>query len=418
MIRLLTQTDMVQAAEIVAMAYPGMNISQVTQQAEFSERLTTEQETDNDLRYYGFFHEENKLVGLYRLHDFQGNINGRMVRQFGIGMVAVHLFHKKERIAFQLLQHFHELAQNEHVSIVSLYPFNTGFYRKMGYGYGPTRYQYKLKPTSFPSGGDKHRVKLLSPANEEEIVHLYNEYAETHHGMIKRTWNERNLIKKKASYYAGVYEEDKLVGAIAYILQPVKDSHFLHHELIVFEWFWIKPSAFLAISAWLNSQEDQVDRVVIRTHDEAFMYQLDNPKNDSNRMIPSVYHEVAQVGSGLMYRLISLEGFVKQSNFSSNIRPHKDRYILIFVEDTFSQELHGGYKLTFKDNNWEVERNLLTKNFADLSISIGDLSSWWMGCVSLEQLIKYGKVELSNFSARDLDHWFKPYTKPICFTSF
>ncbi|WP_075619782.1 GNAT family N-acetyltransferase [Paenisporosarcina indica] len=418
MIRLLTQKDIKQATEIVAMAYPGMNISQATQQAEFAERLTTEQVTDNDLRYYGFFDEENKLVGLYRLHDFLGNINGKMVRQFGIGMVAVHLFHKKERIAFHLLQHFHELAQNEQVSLVSLYPFNTGFYRKMGYGYGPTRYQYKLKPTSFPSGGDKHRVKLLSPAIEEEIVQLYNEYAATHHGMIKRTWNERNLIKKKASYYAGVYEEDKLVGAIAYILQPVKDSHFLHHELVVFEWFWIKPSAFLAISAWLNSQQDQVERVIIRTQDEAFMYQLEDPRNDSNRMIPSVYHEVAQVGTGLMYRLISVEEFVKQSNFSSNVRPDKFVSMSIFVEDSFSQEIQGGYKLTCKNNIWEVEPSVITQTLADLSISINDLSSWWMGCISLEQLIKYGKVELNDGSARDLDSWFKPNMKPICFTSF
>lgn len=417
MIRLLEQMDMEQAAEIVAMAYPGMNISQEKPQAEFVERLKLEQATDNDLRYYGCFQDE-KLVGIYRLHDFQVNVNGKMLRQFGIGMVAVHLFHKKERIAFLLLQHFHALAKNENVSLVSLYPFNTGFYKKMGYGYGPTRYQYKLKPKSFPDSGDKRKVKLLSPANEEEIVHLYNEYAKMHHGMINRTWSEKNLIRKKASYYAGVYEEDKLAGAIAYTLQPVKDSHFLHHELVVFEWFWTKPAAFLDICAWLNSQQDQVDRVVIRTHDEAFMYQLEDPRNDSNRMIPSVYHEVAQVGTGLMYRLISLEEFVAQTNFCSNRRPDKEVTIIINVNDTFLQTQHGTYSLTFNGADWEVERIPITQKTADLRISIDDLSSWWMGCVSLEKLIHYGKVELEGWLARDLDGWFKPSKKPICLTSF
>ena len=418
MIRLLTLDDMKQAAAIIATAYPGMNISHATQQEEFVERLTLEQATDNDLSYYGLFQEGKGLVGLYRLHDFQGNVNGKMIRQFGLGMVAVHLFHKKERIAFQLLQHFHELASNENVSLVSLYPFNTNFYKKMGYGYGPTRYQYKLRPSSFPREGDKKRVVMLSPSNEEEIVGLYNEYAILHHGMIKRTWSERNLIKKKASFYAGVYERNKLIGAIAYILQPVKDSHFLHHEMIVYEWFWTKPSAFLDISTWLHSQQDQVERVVVRTHDESIMYQLNDPRNDSNRMIPSVYHEVAQVGTGLMYRLISIVEFVKQSNFSANSRPDKAVSISLFVEDSFSKEQHGGYSLTFKGNSWRAERNSITSDTADFTILIDDLSSWWMGCVSLEQLSQYGKVEVNNWCVRNLDNWFKPFVKPTCLTSF
>jgi len=417
MIRLLTQNDMEQAASIVATAYPGMNISQALPQADFVERLKLEQSAVNDLRYYGLF-QEDYLIGLYRLHDLQGNVNGSMIRIFGIGMVAVSLFHKKERIAFQLLQHFHELASKENVSLVSLYPFNTGFYRKMGYGYGPTRYQYKLKPASFPSSGDKQLVKLLSPANEEEIVQLYNEYATTHHGMIKRTWNERNLIKKKASYYAGVYEDGKLEGAIAYILQPVKDSHFLHQELVVFEWFWTNPSAFLDICTWLNSQQDQVDRVVIRTHDESFMYQLEDPRNDSNHMIPSVYHEVAQVGTGLMYRIQSVEEFVEQTNFSSNSRPQENVSISIYINDSFSPKQHGGYSLKF-NGVWKIERISNTQTSADLNISIEDLSSWWMGCISLQKMIEFGKVELNHdWSARDLDYWFQPPSKPICLTSF
>jgi predicted acetyltransferase len=275
-----------------------------------------------------------------------------------------------------------------------------------------------VKPSSFPSGGDKQRVLLLSPANEDQIVQLFNEYAMSHHGMINRTWSERNLIKKKASYYAGVYEEDKLVGAIAYSLQPVKDSHFLHHELIVFEWFWTKPSAFVDISSWIHSQQDQVDRVVIRTHDESFMYQLEDPRNDSNCMIPSVYHEVAQVGSGLMYRLISVEEFVKQSNFSSLIRPKEVVTINIYVMDTFSPQQQGGYALTFNGDSWESERIIILPASADLTISIDDLSSWWMGCVSLEKLSQYGKVGVSDWYARELDCLFKPQTKPVCLTSF
>lgn len=418
MIRLLKTEDMMDAALICAQAYPAMNITEESQQKAFIDRLILEQDTDNDLRYYGLFTDSEELIGLYRLHDFYGNVNGEMIRVFGIGMVAVHFFHKKERIAFQLLQHFHSLAAKQGVALVSLYPFEPTFYHKMGYGYGPTRYQYRLNPTGFPKQGNKENVVPLSPKNEDEIVELYNNFASSHHGMIERTWNERNLIKKRASYYAGVYEDNKLIGAIAYRLEPIKDSHFLHHDLIVFEWMWTKPRAFLDICAWLNTQQDQVNRVVIRTHDESFMYQLNEVKNDSNRLIPSVYHEVATVGSGLMYRITSIENFVKLTNFNGLTRPDNKISITLFVIDSFNLEKQGGYKLIYNGADWLTERIEVSQEDANLALTISELSSWWMGCVSLNQYVNYGKIQVNHCSATDLDQWFKPVSKPICLTSF
>ncbi|WP_313894632.1 GNAT family N-acetyltransferase [Psychrobacillus sp.] len=418
MIRLLIKSDLAQAASLVAMAYPGMQIAEAEAQDGFIERLIFEIESENNFRFYGLFTEQNELLGMYKLHELQGNVNGEIVRVFGIGMVAVHFFHKKEGIAKQLLQHFHELARQERVGLVSLYPFNTSFYQKMGYGYGPTRYQYKLKPASFPSNGDRKKVVLLSPSNEEEIVAVYNKFAAMHHGMMERTWHERTLIKKKASYYAGVYEDNELIGAIAYTLQPVKDSHFLHSEMNVLEWVWTKPSAFQDICAWINSQQDQIDRVLVRTHDESLLYQLEDPRNDSNRLIPSVYHEVGAVGTGVMYRISSIEEFVEQVNFHLLDRPGSPVTISLFVQDSFIQEQNGSYELTFSGDSWSIEKSSISSEEADLGIVISDLSSWWMGCATLEKLVQYGKVELNNWSAKDLDRWFMPNSKPVCLTSF
>ncbi|MGN7387447.1 GNAT family N-acetyltransferase [Sporosarcina sp. SAFN-015] len=418
MIRLVNTNDLEQAASLVTMAYPGMQISGEEAQKGFIERLTLEIESENNLKYYGLFNEQNELLGLYKLHDLNGNVNGKMIRIWGIGTVAVHFFHKKEGIAKQLLQHFHELARQENVGIVSLYPFSTSFYQKMGYGYGPTRYQYKLKPASFPNSGDRKKVVMLSPANEEEIVAVYNEFVSMHHGMIERTWHERNLIKKKATYYAGVYEGKELVGALAYTLQPVKDSHFLHHEMNIFEWIWTKPSAFIDMCTWIHSQQDQVDRVYVRTQDESLIYQLEDPKNDSNRLIPSVYHEIGTVGTGLMYRISSITSFVEQTNFHSLERPDGPVSISLFVQDSFIQEQNGSFRLTFTEDCWNIEKLSNSMEEVDLCISISDLSSWWMGCVSLEKLAEYGKVEVNNWHAKQLDRWFMPSSKPVCLTSF
>ncbi|MDN4608797.1 GNAT family N-acetyltransferase [Sporosarcina highlanderae] len=418
MIRLVTKSDLEQAASLIAMAYPGMQISDEEDKKGFIERLTLEIESENNLKYYGLFKEQNELVGVYKLHDLKGNVNGKIVRIWGIGTVAVHFFHKKEGVAKQLLQHFHELARQEGVGIVSLYPFNTSFYQKMGYGYGPTRYQYKLKPASFPNSGDRKKVVMLSPANEEEIVAVYNNFVSMHHGMIERTWHERTLIKKKHSYYAGVYEGNELIGALAYALQPLQDSHFLHHHMNILEWVWTKPSAFIDLCTWIHSQQDQVDRVYVRMHDESLIYQFDDPRNDSIRLIPSVYHEIGTVGTGIMYRISSIESFVQQTNFNSLDRPETPVTISLFVRDSFIPEQNGSYKLTFGENCWSIEKSFNPAEEVDLSITISDLSSWWMGCVSMEKLVQYGKVEVNNWPAKQLDRWFMPPTKPVCLTSF
>lgn len=418
LIQLLQLQDFEQAANIAALAYPGMNLQTPEKKAALAERLMKEQEEQNNTRYFGYFNEGKELLGIYRLNDFECNINGKFQRIFGIGMVAVHLLHKKEKVAFHLLTHFHELARKEKVSIVSLYPFNPSFYRKMGYGFGPTRYEFKFKPEALIVDGKKGLVEFLSPNDEESIVQLYDDYANDHHGMMKRTWAERQQIKNAKTHYVGVKENGRLIGALAFTLEPVKDSHFLHQHMIVYEWIWTKPDGYKQLASWLHSQQDQVDRIVYRTNDKSFVHALSNPSNDSNHLIPSVYHEVATTGSGLMYRLTNIIDFVFEMNFQNLRRPEEYTKLLIEIEDTFLTEQHGLYEIIYNGDFWSATKLPDSNEDVNIKISIQDISSWWMGCISLEALQQYGAVTINKMDARKLDDWFKPQNSPICFTSF
>ncbi|QFF99853.1 GNAT family N-acetyltransferase [Psychrobacillus glaciei] len=418
MIQLLQKQDFEQAASIVALAYPGMNIQTTEEKIKFVERLTVEQEEQNGINYFGNFNETGELLGIYRLNDFECNVNGKFQRVFGIGMVAVHLLHKKEKIAFQLLSHFHQYARQENVALVSLYPFNPSFYRKMGYGYGPMKYEYKIKPDALIANGDKGLVQFLSPNDEEAIVTLYNDYALQNHGMIKRTWTERRYIKNAATNYVGVVENDELIGALAFTLHPVKDSHFLHQHMVVHEWIWSKPNAYKQLASWLSSQQDQVDRIIFRTNDSSFLYALTNPLNDSNHLIPSLYHEVATAGVGLMYRITNIGLFVHEMNFQNLNRPDEYTRLLLEINDTFLKEQNGLYEFIYNGELWSATKVLDSNERANMKIGIHDLSSWWMGCVSLKDLCKYGEVTINNIDSNLLDGWFMPNTSPICFTSF
>ena len=418
MIRLLQIEDLKQAADIAALAYPGMLIQSDEKKREFIERLATEQKEDNGIEFFGCFDEQGELLGIFRVNDFECNINGKFQRIFGIGMVAVHLLHKKEKVAFELLSYFHNYARQENVALVSLYPFNPSFYRKMGYGYGPLRYEFKFKPGEMIADGNKSKVKFLTPSDEDAIVSLYNEYAQNNHGMLKRTWKEKEYIKTRKTYYVGVEEENCLVGALAFTLDPVKDSHFLHQHMIIHEWIWSNPSAYKQLASWVSSQQDQVDRVIFRTNDQSFVYSLLNPLNDSNHVIPSVYHEVATTGSGIMYRITNIESFVNGTNFNGLGRPQENTQVLLEIEDSFITEQHGLYKLSYSREQWEIQKVEKTHEQVDITIGIHDLSSWWMGSVTLESLYNYGEAKVHQLDPKMLDEWFKPRNGPICFTAF
>jgi len=418
LIRLLQKQDLEAAANIAAFAYPGMNIQTAEKKTEFVGRLTKEQEEQNGIHYFGYFNEEEELLGMYRLNDFECNLNGKFQRVFGIGMVAVHLLHKKEKIAFELLSHFHEYANQENVILVSLYPFNPSFYRKMGYGYGPMKYEFKIKPNALITNGEKGLVKFLSPKDEEAIVSLYNHYAQKNHGMIKRTWTERQRIKNATTNYVGVVENGQLLGALAFTLEPVKDSHYLHQHMIVHEWIWTDPTGYKQLAAWLHSQQDQVDRIIFRTNDKSFLQALTSPLNDSNHLIPSAYHEVATSGTGLMYRITDVIDFIHEMNSHQLRKPNEYTRIVLEIEDTFLQTQNGLYEVIYNDDFWTATKLSNSTEEANIQIGIHDLSSWWMGCVSIETLYNYGTVTINNVNIKMLDEWFKPLRSPICFTSF
>lgn len=417
MIRLLQSKDLKKAADIASLAYPGMLIQTDEKKKELIDRLETEQREANGIQFFGSFDEQDELLGIFRVNDFECNINGKFQRIFGIGMVAVHLLHKKEKVAYQLLSYFHNYARQEKVALVSLYPFNPSFYRKMGYGYGPLRYEFKFKPGEMLADGNKGSVKFLTASDEEEIVTLYNEYAQNNHGMLKRTWKEREYIKARKTYYVGVEEESRLVGALSFTLEPVKDSHFLDQHMIIHEWIWSNPNAYKQLASWVSSQQDQVDRVIFRTNDQSFVYSLSNPSNDSNHVIPSVYHEVATTGSGIMYRITSIESFVNGTNFNGLVKPQDETTVLLAIEDTFITEQHGLYELSYSSGQWGIQK--VDDNIqANITIGIHDLSSWWMGCVTVESLYNIGEVAIHQIDPKKLDEWFKPKNGPICFTAF
>ena len=122
-----------------------------------------------------------------RIHYYEMNLYNKIIKVGGVGLVAVDLLHKKERAAKGLMEYFLKMFREKNSAFVALYPFRPDFYKKMGFGYGPTIYQYALQPNAFPKGQTKEHLLYASIEELPKIKACYNRYVEKTHGMMYKT---------------------------------------------------------------------------------------------------------------------------------------------------------------------------------------------------------------------------------------
>jgi hypothetical protein len=133
-IREITSREMGDFMRIVLNGYPRLDMPLEAEALGFSERILNEA-GDPSLSHIGFFRDD-EMHGVMRCHDLQMNFHGKMIPVGGMGLLAVDLLHKKEHVAKKLMEYYHGLYLEKGACVTLLYPFNTLFYRRMGYGYG------------------------------------------------------------------------------------------------------------------------------------------------------------------------------------------------------------------------------------------------------------------------------------------
>ncbi|MDQ0157633.1 sterol carrier protein domain-containing protein [Robertmurraya andreesenii] len=175
------------------------------------------------------------------------------------------------------------------------------------------------------------------------------------------------------------------------------------------------PQALSKLSTFLNSQNDQISRIELTTQDDAVEFFIHDPRNGSNRLIPSVYHESNSAGVGLMYRIIDIEKFIEQlSEHSFN---HETVKLAINIIDSFVEKNSRRVVINFHEGKAAVIQE--DKADVEITIDISDLSSLLMGAIRFQKLYQYGRVEVSKVEkVSEIDRLFSNMPKPLCTTAF
>jgi predicted acetyltransferase len=299
--------------------------------------------------------------------------------------------------------------------LVALYPFRPDFYRQMGFGYGPKIHQYRLKPAALPRGPSKAHVRYLVWDDRQALSDCYNRFADRTHGMMQKSERElKRLFQNPKHRLVGYQEGNQIKGYLVFTFESSADS-FIVNDIHIQEFIYETQEALSQLLTFLHTQADQIRYVFINTQDEYFHHLLLDPRNDSGRLIPDVYHETNAQGLGLMYRIIDVPAMfdrLGERNFGDQTCTLK-----LTVEDSLLPENAGSTLLHFDGGG--VQRVDGGSHDVEVRLDIADFSSLLAGTVDFQSLYRYGLVDLSDPDYVDtINRLFAVEQKPMCITGF
>ena len=410
---LQTEADWEAYATIAINAYPGIQASGDFSRQRFKER-GQQMHADPIITVLGLF-EAGDMQGIMRLHDFTMQLHGTKMLVGGIGGVGVDLLHKKKRVAYDMMQYFLKHYQEKGAALTALYPFRPDFYKQMGFGYGRKMNQYRISPGSLPDG-NRQNVTFLDAAHKQAFDDCYNRVMEASNGMMSHSdFSLTSLFSSPKMQKIGYWADGQLRGYLLFSFEPVPNGNFLRNNIVVRTLLYEDAEALCGLLGFLQIQADQVEAIILNSQDEDFHLLLHDPRNGTNNLMPSVYHETNTQGVGIMYRVIHvprLFDLLVNHNFGG-----QSVTVQINLTDSFWPDCAGSWVAVAE--NGRVHLNPNARPEVEISLDIAEFSSLITGATTFRQLLAYGLAEVSDTSYVDTVHQlFYTPKKPICHTSF
>ena len=400
--------------DIVSNAYPGFGLNSPKDKQRQKKNMMMARKTDPTQTIMGLYRSK-KLLGVMRMHDFVMNVFGNMLPTGGIGLVAVHLAHKKEKICKSLVEHYLDHYRKLNYPLAALYPFRPDFYRKMGFGYGIKHNEYHIQAGHLPKAAGRENVELVTKPNLKAMTECYNRMARKTHGMFEKCVYEWRWTFRNAARIA-MYKDDRTIrGYIVFSFKKIQQDQFIHNDMEVEELVYENREVFLGLMAFLQSQADQVRRIKFSTQDEFLHFLPFDARNGSLHNVGRLSHECNLQGLGIMYRVLDIKELfirLKEHNFNDVTCRLK-----ITVRDTFVKANDGDTIIHFKNGVPRVMNN--ADHDIAISLDIAEFSSLVLGTVDFRSLHRYGLAEISDDKYLDtINRLFHVVTPPDTTTQF
>ena len=412
-IKKIPLSDLDTFIDIVSKAYPGFNITNPVEREKTRERIVM-LSRDPTIDHYGLY-RGGRLLGGMRTYDFTMNLFSSKVLVGGVGLVAVDLCHKKEKVCKELILHFIGMYKRKGACLVALYSFRPDFYRIMGFGYGTKINEYSIKPADLPRVSKEH-IQFLAKGDRRAFKECADRYFMKHHGMFMIKRHELDYFFKRPGAITVVYKEGRRIcGYLSFVFKKIDENNLLSNNIVIRELIHENRDVLHELLTFLHTQKDQVHRVIYPSYDDYFHFLPFDPRDGSGHMIPVISHQSNLQGIGVMYRVIDTKDIfrlLRRHDFNG-----QSCRLKITLRDSFQPQNEGSFAVHFK-HGFPV---LAHADDADVEVSmdIADFSSLLMGAVGYKSLYEYGLSDISKESYLDLVHdIFRVEQRPICHTIF
>lgn len=420
-IRQLDESHIDAYAEIAFNAYPSFKDFSPEAMASYKEVASFIMNNDPVVTFYGMF-EEDELIAVMRLFDFEMNCFGRVIPVSGLGFLGVHLMHKKKGVAKAMVDFYEDHYRLRKIPIGILLPFRPDFYKRMGYGLGTKMNQYRIPAARIPKApvvnDSMPRIRYVVPSELDKLLACHQLAVDKAHGMITKFGDEiRPIFGDPFNRVVGIFDQnDGITGYMIYQFENAKEDNYTITNVNIQELIYTTSPDLKALLGFLRAQEDQINLVIFNTEDEYFYHLFDDPRNDTLNYIPYGYLETNTQAIGAMYKLFDVDQAFRQC---AHRNYNGETLIIKFViRDNYKGDLFEEITVAFVDGFvTEIDQN--QKAEVTLQMTIADFSTLFLGITSVYGLFNLGllTIDLEDY-VPILDRMFYYHQKPVCYTDF
>lgn len=410
-IQKITEKNYQDTYRILGNSYPDLKIPQDKAFEWFNKIL---EDSENRDFWGGFI--DNEQVSTFVTNNFTMNFRGQMIPAGGIGMVAVELLHKKEKICKQMIEFYEQYYSKKDTSMLVLYPFRPDFYNKMDFGMGSTLHAYAIEPRYFPKYEKSSKLEYAKLVNLSEITDFYNHLVKDQHGAMLRQEREFEGWLKSSNMRCLLYrDKDEIQGYMFFGFAERLPKDKGSFDLKIKEMQFKSVDVWRQFSTFLNSQIDQVKRVQFTTFDKDFYHYFSNTVNESKDFYHIIYQNISFEKTALMYKISDPLKFFE--NLNPNIFNQED----ITIKFVIQNELFPKNKKIMLTYNFAKSKIVNNEENIDLTLkmNLARFTSILMGSLSFSSAVRYGLVEIDNIKYIDcVDKLFRSKNMPVGYNEF
>jgi len=355
-------------------------------------------------------------VSVFVTNNFTLNYRGKFISAGGIGMVAVDLLHKKEKICKEMIEFYENYYLERGTSLLVLYPFRPDFYHKMGFGFGSTLHSYSIEPQQFSRFPKTDKLEYANEANLSEITNFYNQQVMNLHGAMLREEREFEGWLSNPKMRCLIHRENNDISGYLFFYFSERLPHDKgSFDLIIKEMQFKSVDVWRQLSTFLNTQSDQVKRIQYTTYDQDFYHYVGNPTNETKLYHHPIHQNISVEKTGLMYKIAEPKMFFEQ--LASDTFSKAEVIIRFELENELSPK-NEKFILTYDFHNKIFVTSEL-KTDLTIKMNLARFSSIMMGALSFKTAVRHGLVEISKEKYIDcVDNLFRTMNKPEGYNEF